>query len=213
MIWRNAFGLLLALAAMLILSGCDRGEISVSPAAGTTGAPRLDKVALLTPTATFGQEENRQSLALSFSDQAAKLRPDLKIMTLAETLSAINMAGLAETYDRMSGAYRSVGLFDREPLRQIGEAVGARYLLQLKLQGVDQSSKQRFAYFGVSLLQTQSGTVRVFAQIWDSWDGRVAWEGTVENARQTESIRERRIGLQSLFDGTTAALVRQLPSG
>jgi hypothetical protein len=168
-------------------------------------------LAILTPTAAFGQEENRQSVAQIFATSIAKLRPDMPTVPLAETLSRLNATALAAPYKAMYENYAQTGLFDRDVLRAVGDATGVRYLVQLKLQSFNQSSKPRFGYLGMSVLQTQTASVRLFAQIWDSREGRIVWEQSAEAARQIESIRERPVTMESVVESAVEELIKQMP--
>ena len=51
------------------------------------------------------------------------------VATLAETLGAVNKAGLADTYKRMYEDSRDTGLFSADALRRVGTATGSRYLI------------------------------------------------------------------------------------
>lgn len=212
------------LCAGLALGGCDRfggnGGFSTSTPEATKvaidGAVQSfagETLAILTPTAGFGQEENRQAIAKQFGGLMTELRPDLKTVELPRALSDINAAGLAESYDRMYTSYRSTGLFDRGQLQNIGAAIGARYLVQLKLQGFDQQNKTRFSYLGVSILQSQTSRIRLFLQVWDSRDGRIVWEDSNEATKQVESVRDRQIGLDASMKAVASDLIRRLPQG
>jgi hypothetical protein len=210
----------LTLCGVLLLAGCggrlidaaagamSNADAAIDGAVTSFGAERL---AILTPTAAFGQEENRQSLALAFSEQLARLRPDIQAMPLAQTLSAINAAGLAGTYDQMYGAYRGSGVFDRKALGQVGAAVGARYLVQLKLQALDRDNRSRFGIHGINLLNSQSTNARLFVQVWDSRDGRIVWERSGEAVHQIEAMRGRSSTTQRAIEKAVQQLVRQLP--
>jgi len=168
-------------------------------------------LAVLTPTAAFGQEENRQSVAQIFASSMGSLRPNVPTVPLAETLSRLNAASFAAPYKTMYDTYAQTGLFDREALQAVGKAVGVRYLVQLKLQSFAQSSKPRFGYLGLNVLQTQTASVRLYAQIWDSREGRIVWEQSAEAARQIESIRERPVTMESVVETAVQELVKQMP--
>ena len=132
-------------------------------------------------------------------------------MPLADTLSAVNAAGLGESYERMHNGYRNTGLLDRETLRAIGGTVGTRYALQLKLQSFQQGSRARFGYLGVNILQTQTASIRIFVQVWDIQAGRVVWEDSRELSRQTEAIRERPITMDAAIRAAAPELIGRLP--
>jgi len=223
------------LSAVLLLSGCgavvpvgkfvdrpamgsaasESGRTPVTPAAphDRPPAPIIDasRFALLMPTAGFGQEENRQALARGFHDLLAELRPELKTTSLADTISAINGGEMAETYGRMYTAYKETGLYDRQGLQKLGEATGARYLIQLKLQSFNQNNRSRFGYVGINIVQTQTTGLRLFVQVWDSVEGRIVWEDSNETVRQVESIRERTVTLESVVKTNAEDLIRRLP--
>ena len=137
-------------------------------------------IAFITPSSATGQEEDRLALALAFTSVLRTVRPDLRIVPLPETLSAINRTGLAGEYKQMFENYRVTGIFDREIVQKVARVTGARYLAQLKLGSFRQESKGRFGLMGIRLLETKTSTIRLFLQIWDSSDGSVAWEGSQE---------------------------------
>lgn len=210
---RHGSGAAAVVAVALGLAGCGSDTDRPAPTSAGAPVPALEAagVAILTPTAGFGQEENRQSLAQVFGELMAERRPELEGVPLAQALSRINAAGLAETYDRLYVTYRNTGLFDRDLLRAVGGAVGARYLVQLKLQSFEHNAKSRFAWFGISILQTQTARAWLFVQVWDAADGRIVWENSAETVRQSESVRERALGLQETLKAAAAGLVDRLP--
>jgi hypothetical protein len=168
-------------------------------------------VAFITPSTVTGQEQEKEGVALTFADVLKGTRPALKVVTLAETLGAVNRAGLAEDYRNMYQHYRATGLFPAGVLRQIGQAAGARYLTQLKLQGFSQGSKNRFGLLGLRLVETQYADVRVFMQIWDSRDGSIAWEAMQELRISLDSTRDEPVMLRNLLERSARDLVARLP--
>ena len=58
-------------------------------------------IAFITPSTVTGQEEDKQSLALTFAQVLAEKRPDIKVITLPETLSIIALSGLTKEYKAM----------------------------------------------------------------------------------------------------------------
>src|SRR3954468_5913904 len=83
-------------------------------------------ISFITPSATTGQEEAKQAVALVFADAMQKERSGIHVVPLAETLSAVNKAGLADRYSQMYRDYRDTGLLDRDILRQIGQVTSVR---------------------------------------------------------------------------------------
>jgi hypothetical protein len=172
---------------------------------------RTGGIALITPSSITGQEEDKQALALAFTGVLRKLRPDLRILPLPETLSAINRAGLTSEYRKMFEDYRLTGIFDRETLQKVGKVTGSRYLAQLKLGAFRQESKSRWGLLGIRMVETKSSTIRLFLQIWDSNDGAVAWEGSQESTLSHESLAEEYVSMKSIVEESTRDLVAHLP--
>jgi len=168
-------------------------------------------LAFITPSTVTGQEQEKEAVALTFSDVLKVERPALKVTTLAETLGAVNRAGLADGYRRMYVDYRDSGLFSADALKDIGSATGARYLAQLKLQGFSQGAKSRFGFFGLRLVETQYADVRLFFQIWDTRDGSIAWEAMQELRMSLETTREEPVMLRKVLEHSARNLITRLP--
>jgi len=168
-------------------------------------------IAFITPSTITGQEQEKQAVALTFADVIKRERPGLRVVTLAETLGAINKAGLADDYKRMYDDYRDTGLLARDILRRVGAATGTRYLVQLKLQGFGQGSKERFGLLGLRIVDTQYAHVRLFFQIWDSTDGTIAWEAMQEIRMSQETTTEEPVMQRTVLEHTAHDLIAKLP--
>lgn len=181
--------------------------------AATLGPGDLEAhgIAFITPSTVTGQEQEKQAVALLFADVLARERPKVRIATLAETLNAVNRAGLADVYRRMYEDYRDTGLFRREALKRVASAAGARYVGQLKVQKFSQTSKGRMNVLGLRLFETQIGEVRLFFQIWDAADGSVAWEAMQERSITSETVREKPILQNAIIQSAAEDLIARLP--
>ena len=168
-------------------------------------------LAFITPSTATGQEEDKQALALAFTDVLQKARPSLHIVQLAETLSAINRDGFASAYKNMFEDYRLTGILDRDTLQKVAAVTGVRYLAQLKLGGFRQDSKGRWGALGVRILETKSTTIRLFLQIWDSKDGSVAWESAGELTFSHDSLAEDTVTFKGAIEESAKDLVSRLP--
>ena len=168
-------------------------------------------VAFITPSTVTGQEQEKQTVALTVADVMKVERPALRVVTLAETLGAVNKAQLADDYRHMYAHYRDTGLFPAEVLRRLAKATGARYLAQLQLQGFSQGAKNRFGILGLRVVETQYADVRLFLQIWDSRDGSIAWEAMQELRIAMESTSEEPVMLRTLLERCARDLVARLP--
>jgi len=168
-------------------------------------------IAFITPSAATGQEEEKQAIALVFAETLRERRPNVRVLGLAQTLGAVNQAGLADAYKRMYDDYRDTGLFKADILQQIGKATGTRYLAQIKVQGFGQSAKERFGAFGFRIIETKTSSVRLFFQIWDSRDGTVAWEATEEVHYSYDTFTEEQLTLPKVVGRAAQDLIAKLP--
>jgi len=201
--------------SLLALAGCFGTQIfptlherGISLRAGNLEA---SGIAFITPSAATGQEEEKQAVALIFAEVIKQERPRVRVVALAESLNAINRAGLADDYKRMYDDYRDTGLFKRDILKQVGNAVGARYIAQIKLQGFGQGAKERFGILGLRIVETRFANVRLFLQIWDSQDGTIAWEAMQEIFYAQDRVSEEPVTLRTTIEHTARDLTARLP--
>jgi len=212
---RNISWLAASLLAVSLLAGCsidqvhstaDHEDFSLNNNdLGTYG------LAFITPSTVTGQEEDKQTLAFAFANAMQEKRPDIRLVTLPETISAINVANITEDYKLMYVDYRDTGVFKRELLKKVGDVTGTRYLAQLKLSDFSQNSKSRFTLFGFRVLQTKEATIRIFFQIWDSSDGTIAWEGTEEMSYSWDTGSEKPVTFRKIVEKTAQNLISLLP--
>lgn len=167
--------------------------------------------ALLTPSTTLAQEEDKQALALTFEQILREQHPQIKLKGLASTLSDINRAELSETYRKMVNGHHQSGLFDKQQLQQIGQVTNSRYLIQLKLAEFHQGSDGRWSFLGIRVLQTKHGRIRLFVQIWDSKQGTIAWEGLQELNLAYDTAFETPVTFNQLVTEVSRQLLKQLP--
>jgi len=169
------------------------------------------RLAFLTPSSVTGQEQDRQSLALYFTETLRAQRPSIPVVSLSETLGLVNRAGLADDYRKMFDDYAETGIFARAPLEKIGRAVGARYFAQLKLAGFSQDTYERFSLLGFRLFQTLHANLRLYLQIWDSETGTIAWEGSEELNYSYDSSAARPVTFRLVVEEAARHLIARLP--
>ncbi len=170
-------------------------------------------IAFITPSTVTGQEEEKQAVASLFTEVLSTKRPDIPLMTLPQTLSAVNRAKIEVNYKDMYEDYRNTGLYNLDSLREVSKATNMRYLAQLKLSGFSQGSDGRLGVLGLRLVKTQNARLRLFFQIWDSTDGSIAWEAMEELEYSEDTAMERTVTLRTVMEKAATDLVDCLPPG
>ena len=165
----------------------------------------------LTPVSATGQEADRVALALAFADAVDERSDDLRIVRLAEVLSAVNEAGMAHDYKKMIDDYQATGIMERDTLHSVGIAAGARYLGLLSLGDFSQQTNKRLSIGGLRVFDTKQASIRLSWQIWDSHTGAIAWEGSDEIHYAYDTGRERPVNLSFVATQAAANLVGEIP--
>lgn len=175
------------------------------------GALETGGLAFVTPSMALGKEEDKQVVALIFGEALSERRPGIAVVTLPETLGLVNSNGYAEDYRRMYEDYRDTGIFRRDYLAQVGRLTGARYVAQINLAAFSQDSVGRLSVLGLRLLETKRASARLFFQIWDSANGRIAWEGVQEMNYAYDTSREAPVTFHSVIEASALKLIEALP--
>jgi hypothetical protein len=167
-------------------------------------------LAFITPSTVTGQEEEKQGVALIAAEVLKEKRPDIRCVSLAETLSAVNKAGLAEQYKEMYIDYRDTGLFKKDMLKQIGELTGVKYVAQLKLASFSQGNRNRFQIFGLRILETKKADLRLVLQIWNASDGSIAWETVEELSYAQDTVFSGSVAMRTVLEEVLENLISHL---
>lgn len=206
----------LAACACALLAGCaskpylhstvHHHVIDLDPSALESGG-----IAFVTPSVALGKEEDKQVVALIFSEVLAAQRPEIPLVTLPEALGLINSNGYAEHYRLMYEDYRNTGIFRREYLEEVGRVTGVRYVAQINLADFSQGSVGRFSALGLRLYETKRASARLFLQIWDSVSGKIIWEGVQEMNYAYDTAREETVTFRSVIEASALRLIETLP--
>lgn len=208
--------LLLALLCCTLLSGCFYSVYTTQEYRNfdlTFEDVQEHGIAFITPSTITGQEEDRQSLALTFAQVLQEKRPDMRVVSLPETLGSLNRAEMLAEYKAMYEDYADTGIFSRPTLKKISDLTGTRFLAQLKLSGFDQGSSERFGVFGLRLIETKRANLRIFLQIWDGQQGEIVWEGYEEVFMSNETISEKGVMFYDAARTIAERMVANIPQG
>ena len=208
--------LTLALCLLIAATGCSvRGETrsasTVSAPLMTAGLLEEHGLGFLTPTAGGDREEDKHALALVFASTLSELRPGVRIVPLAQTLSAVNRAGLLRQYQRMYEGFETSGALERDTLAKLRGVTGVRFFCLLQLGEFSQTASAGTNAVPLPPRGAPGAHIRLFVQIWDSLDGTIAWEGINEVSLGADSGNGRGATFSSIVERATRDLVARLP--
>jgi len=168
-------------------------------------------IAFITPSSITGHEQDRQTVAFLFAQVLREERPEIPVVTLAETLSRINAAGMAIEYRDMLDHMDATGVLPGAFLAKVGEVTGVRYVVMLKLAQFQSESSRRLGLFGFRLVTTRIATLRVVYQIWDTQTASIAWEANQELTLAFDTVKEEVVTFESMVNKVARELIAQMP--
>jgi len=201
----------------LFLSGCPgsvylwevRTESTTTPPSFNPAVFDQQPVAVLEALTSPGLHGNEVGLAFSLSRILKRVQPKWKLVSPQETATRINQRGLAAEYTRMRIDYELGNILDREPLRKIGAALGARYVFQPRLAAFTQVLYDRWKIPGleVQVVRIRSSILRLSLQLWDTETGELIWASTAEASFQEEAVSEDPVYLREAGRITWASII------
>ena len=168
-------------------------------------------MSFITPTTITGMEQDKQYLALTFSHELKKLRPELTIGDLSTALGLINQTDLAEDYKKMYDDYAATGIFNKKILKKIGVITKNRYLCQLILGHFESKAQGRLGLLGLSITDTESANLRLFVQVWDSQAGIIVWEAAQELNFAYDTMDEKPVTFEQMIKFAANDVAKVLP--
>jgi hypothetical protein len=168
---------------------------------------RQEPVALLSAVTAPALRGNEIILAYELEMILSKIVPEWKVVPAQETASRINRQGLAAVYASMRTEYEQSELLDRDLLRKIGSAAGARYVFQPHLAGFTQTLTDRWATFNVRLVQTRASNMRLSLQLWDVESGALLWASAAETTMQSEAFSQDPVYFQEVARATLGSML------
>lgn len=116
--------------------------------------------------------------------------PNVKVVSPQVVATGVNREGLASTYAQLLSDYEKTNILDRDLLRKIAAAVGARYVFQPRLAYFSQHMTERWGFIAVRIMETRSSVMRVTLQLWDVTNGELVWGSFAEVTMQSEAVSQ-----------------------
>jgi hypothetical protein len=212
----------LSLVLALMLAGCSSSLYGWHVRTNSSPPSPSFNQAVLTqePVAIFGALAQPGLLGTEIgmdtilAQVLSKVAPQMKVIPPITVLSLINGKGLAEEYTRMKTGALQSNILDRDNLRKLGKAIGARYVFQPRLVAFTQLMTERwklkFPGLDVRLSETRSSVMRASLQLWDIETGALHWAALSETALQSEAVAEEPVSFEHAARVTLGSLISDL---
>jgi hypothetical protein len=171
----------------ILLAGCDPPYLADTYATSTQKPRSFDVSGLVqTPVVVFAfvAPGNLQgfspTLSQALSGALSEVTPPIREVSTEETLNGLTDHGLAADYADLRTGFTRNGMLDRQRLRRIGSALGARYVLLPGIAQFDEQILDKYEAAGIKLLRNRVSTLRLWLQLWDSQTGHIVWESSGE---------------------------------
>jgi hypothetical protein len=208
----------LGVAIMLVsMTGCSSSiygwqvrtnstQFSPSFDPGTLGQQPIAVLGALTMPGLRG---NEVGMAYMLGEVLHRVAPQINIVNQLRTISQINAQGLAAEYVQMRIDAEQSHILNRDALKKIGAAVGARYVLQPRLAAFTQIMYDRWTFpaFGVVISQTRQSNLRVSVELWDVKTGELVWASMAEGTMQSEAFAKDPVYLEDTVRVTLGSIV------
>jgi hypothetical protein len=173
------------------------------------GSLGQEPVAVLGALTMPGLRGNEVGLAYMLGEVLHRVAPHLHIVNQLRTVSQINQQGLAPEYMQMRADAEQSHVLNRDILKKIGVAIGARFVFQPRLAAFTQIMYDRWTFpaFGVVISQTRQSNLRVSVEFWDTLTGELVWASMAEGTMQSEAFAKDPVYLEDTVRVTLGSIV------
>ena len=168
-----------------------------------------EPVAVLGALTMPGLRGNEEGLAYMLGEVLHRVAPYITIVNQQRTISQINQQGLTTEYVQMRTDAEQSHLLNRDTLKKVGTAIGARFVFQPRLAAFTQIMYDRWTFpgFGVVVSQTRQSNLRMSVQLWDANTGELLWASIAEGTMQSEAFAKDPVYLEDIVRVTLGSIV------
>ncbi len=137
-----------------------------------------------------GLRGNEVGLDYMLEQVLHKVAPDIQFVSPQQSIRQINQLGLAAEYTQMRADAEQSHILNRDSLKKIATAIGARYVFQPRLAAFSQYMFDRWTFPGINvvIMQTRDSNLRMSLQLWDAMTGELLWASMAEGTMQSEAF-------------------------
>lgn len=186
-----SFGRIAAGMGLLALGGCTapiNTQVRVTDPAPQT--LRVESLAILPLTVDPGLEAYGRDAGEAMYQALVDAYPGLPIVPPSQSLQRLTNARATTTYATLVSEYEETGQLNPELVRELGDAVGARYLLNLRLTYAEEAGYGPGDFVG-EVEYTGQG-LRLIAQLWDGERGVLEWRTVGDVTAVSSDLMRRR---------------------
>ena len=204
-------------ALVLTMSGCAGSlynwvvRTNSTPLSSSLHPARLnqDTIAIFTPLSLVGLRGTETGLGQYLGDVIKEVAPSWNVMEEQQVVTLINRHELAAEYSQMRFDAEQSHILDGVRLRQIGRAIGARYVLQPRLIFFSQVMTDRWTFpvLDIRITQTRSSILRLSVQLWDTETGELLWTSVAEAVLESEAASQEPVFLEAAARVTLGSIV------
>ena len=168
-----------------------------------------EPIAVLGAMTSPGLRGNEIGFDYMFGEVLHRVAPHFHIINQQQVISQINHQGLATEYNQMRVDAEQSHILNRDSLKKVGMAIGARYVFQPRLAAFAQTMYDRWTFpaFGVVLSQTRQSNLRASVQLWDAKTGELLWASTAEGTMQSEAFAKDPVYLEDTVLVTLGSII------
>jgi hypothetical protein len=175
-----------------------------------------EQAVALFPTVTLpALRGNEVAISYYLDEILHKLAPKWRTVSPKVIMTRINQQGLAEAYTKLMQDHEQINIFNRDLLRKIAGALGARYVFQPRLAFFVQTMTDRWKIpaFDVRVSQTRSSIMRLSLQLWDADSGELVWSSVAETNMANEAVSQDPVYLEDISRATLGSIISDLLEG
>lgn len=169
---------------------------------------RVESLAVLPITVDPGLEAYGRVAGEGMYAALVEAYPSLAIVPPSQSLQRLANARATTAYANLVSEYEETGQLDPELVRELGDAVGARYMLNLRLTYAEEAGYGPGDFVG-ELEYTGQG-LRLIAQLWDGERGVLEWR-TIGDVTAVSSDLMRRRSVDDLLAEILPAIAALVP--
>lgn len=170
------------------------------------------RLGFLPAAVPFGHEHYQTMIVNALAKAISEYNPNIVIISPVEGVNMINTNDLTADFISIIKDYQVTGILDKNILREIGNIMGADYIVQVRLVRFFQDKSSRLSSFGLRIMETREASLGMIIQIWDPKNGLIVWEGIGNATLASEAFRAKNITFEEITMLLSKKILEKLPA-